>query len=128
VVYRIALLTLAATMFAVVLATMTATNTVPSSNVGSLVQSTGANDLKPSQCSGITLAGIVTGDGASFSGTGNNDLILGGPSANNIRGNGGVDCIVGGAGNDTLRGGGGPDVCIGGPGTDSFVSCSTAIQ
>jgi Ca2+-binding RTX toxin-like protein len=128
VVYRIALLTLAATMFAVVLATMTATNTVPSSNAGSAVQATGANELKPSACSGITVTGIVTGDAASFLGTGNNDLILGGPSNNNIRGNGGVDCILGGAGDDNLKGGGGADVCIGGPGNDTFNSCAVAIQ
>jgi Ca2+-binding RTX toxin-like protein len=128
VVLRIGSITLAATIVAVVLAVATATNSVPSSNLSSGVQATGANELKPPQCAALNLTNIVTGDGATILGTGANDLILGGPSNNTLRGNGGTDCMLGGGGNDSLRGGGGADVCIGGPGTDTFNSCSTAIQ
>jgi hypothetical protein len=115
-------------LIAVVTAAATATNTVPASNADQLSQATGANQLKPAQCAALTLTNIVTGDGATVTGTAGNDLMLGGPSNNTLNGNGGTDCILGGAGNDSLRGGAGNDVCIGGPGTDTFNSCATQIQ
>jgi Ca2+-binding RTX toxin-like protein len=113
---------------AVVMAAATATNNVPTSNADQLSQGTGANELKPAACAGITLTTIVTGDGATVNGTAGNDLILGGPSNNRLNGNGGTDCMLGGAGNDNLRGGAGNDICIGGPGTDTFNSCATQQQ
>jgi Ca2+-binding RTX toxin-like protein len=128
VVLRVGLLTLAATIVAVVLAVATATNSVPSSNLSSAVQPTGANELKPPQCAALNLTNVVTGDGAVVNGTTGNDLILGGPSNNKLNGKGGTDCILGGGGDDDLRGGSGADVCIGGPGTDTFSNCSTTIQ
>jgi len=86
------------------------------------------NDVKPSACAGITLAGITTGSGTVNDGSGSN-LVLGSAVIDAIRGNNGNDCIVGGAGNDNLRGDGGTDVCIGGGGTDTFnSSCETQLQ
>ena len=102
-------------------------NTVPSSRVENISQPITPNDLKPTQCT-MTIDRIVDADG-NVRGSGNNDLILGGPGNDTITGRGGNDCILGGGGNDYIDGGaGGSDVCIGGPGTDTFNRCETAIQ
>jgi Ca2+-binding RTX toxin-like protein len=113
---------------AIAIGMFTATNTVPSSNVGQQQVPINANALKPAACSALNLTTLVVGP----NGTAANDLILGPSTAATLNGNGGIDCIVGGGGNDTLNGNGnGPgnnDVCIGGPGTDTFKKCKTTIQ
>jgi Ca2+-binding RTX toxin-like protein len=106
---------------------LTGSNTVPASKAGKSASSVGSNDVKPSDCSGITVSVTTTGSGV-FSGTTADELILGGAAADTISGLTGNDCIVGGGGNDTIDGGLGTDVCIGGPGTDTFVSCETQVQ
>lgn len=113
---------------AIAIGTFTATNTVPSTNVGQQRLPIDANALKPGPCSALNLTALVVGT----NGTTGNDLILGPSTASTLSGNGGIDCIVGGGGNDTINGNGSGagagDVCIGGPGTDTFKKCKTTIQ
>ena len=86
------------------------------------------NDLKPPQCSGITVTNLVTGSG-NINGTSGNDLILGSSGVDKISGGPGDDCLVGGGGNDDLSGKPGTDVCIGGPGTDTADgTCETTYE
>ena len=101
-----------------------ATNPVPGSRTGRIVQSIGADNLKPAACAGITLTTLISG----VTGTSGNDLLLGTSAANTMNGAGGNDCILGGGGNDAITGGAGTDVCIGGPGTDTFTTCETTVQ
>ncbi len=111
---------------AIAIGTFTATNTVPSTNVGRQQFPIDANALKPAACSALNLTTLVVGT----TGTAGNDLILGPSTASALIGNGGRDCIVGGSGNDVITGNGltAGDVCIGGPGTDVFATCQTTIQ
>ena len=102
-----------------------ATNTLPASKAGRSQTSIGADTLKPSSCSAITLTNLVTG----ISGTASADLLLATAAADTITAAGGNDCILGGGGNDTINCGAGIDVAIGGPGTDTFnANCETQIQ
>jgi hypothetical protein len=100
------------------------TSTVSSSNASRYSATIGANTLKPSSCSALTLSTTVRG----VTGTSGNDLVLATASADVISAGGGNDCVLGGGGNDTIDGGSGTDVCIGGPGTDTFLNCETQIQ
>ncbi len=102
---------------------------VPATSAGTHTVGQGANDLKPSQCSGITLTAVVSGSGVITGGAAS-ELITGGSGVDSITGDDGDDCILSGGGDDTLRGSAGTDVCIGGPGTDSFPDgdCETEIQ
>jgi Ca2+-binding RTX toxin-like protein len=111
---------------AIAIGAFTATNTVPSSNVGRQQVPINANALKPAACSALNLTSLVVGT----SGTGGNDLILGPSAGSTLVGNGGSDCIIGGGGNDVITGNGvtAGDVCVGGPGTDVFALCQTQIQ
>jgi Ca2+-binding RTX toxin-like protein len=107
---------------------VTATNTVASSRADDVAESMDVNDVKPSQCSAITLNRILTGAGVIIDANGNASLILGSAGIDTISGRNRDDCIVGGAGDDAINGGGGTDVCIGGPGTDTFVNCTATYQ
>jgi Ca2+-binding RTX toxin-like protein len=99
-------------------------NTVPVTHAEDVVRSIGPNELKPSACSGIALTATVVGT----SGTGANELVLGGPSVDSILAMGGNDCVLGGGGADVIDGGPGNDVCLGGPDLDSFLGCETQVQ
>lgn len=133
--------TLALLISVVATSTLTASNSVPATNLGEDVRSITANDVKPVECAGITLTTIVT------DGTNANDLVLGTGAGESLRGRRGDDCMLGGGGDDTLRGNrendvllgqGGDDrlsggletdVCYGGPGFDTFDgSCETQVQ
>jgi Ca2+-binding RTX toxin-like protein len=92
------------------------------------VQATGANDVKPSQCAGLTLTVVVNAAGTYTAPNGVNGLLLGSSGIDRITGRNGNECIVGGGGADIINGGNGTDVCIGGPGTDTFSNCETQIQ
>lgn len=128
-----------------VFSAVAASNTMPSVRADEDSFSISADDLKPPECSGITLTNIVD-IGAGETGTPANDLILGTDKADaEIRGGAGDDCILGGKGNerqrigtdwapglygeegdDVLIGGeGNNDYCDGGPGTDLYYSCET---
>jgi len=111
---------------AIAIGAFTATNAVPSSNVGRQQVPIDANALKPAACSTLNLTNLVVGT----NGTAANDLILGPAAGSNFNGNGGADCMVGGAGKDKFTGNGprAGDVCIGNGGTDNFTRCTTAIQ
>lgn len=106
---------------------VTATNTVPASQLGQRVLTTTPNALKPSACSATNVTTKVVGNG-TFSGTNGANLIASGAGSDSISALGGNDCILGGAGDDTIDGGAGTDICIGGPGTDNFRNCETVIQ
>ncbi|RME88280.1 MAG: hypothetical protein D6770_07400 [Anaerolineae bacterium] len=109
------------------LSALTASNTVPVSGAGDTTYAIDPNDLKPPECSGITLQTIVN-IAAGDTPTNNNDLILGTSGSDLIFGLGGDDCILGGGGDDGLiifffaipflYGNGGNDVILGGPGDD----------
>jgi hypothetical protein len=79
---------------------LTASNSVPASRAGSSVRAITAAALQPAFCrtNGITPTGIVSGAGATVTGTAGADLLIGsGGVAQNLVGNGGNDCIVAGA-------------------------------
>src|SRR4051812_27809030 len=104
----------------------TASNVVPGSRLGQIVQPITVNDLKPPACAGITLTSLVTGSGI-FAGTVGADLILGGAGVDTITGNNGDDCILGGGGLDQLSDNGGNDVCIAGRGGATYASCESQL-
>jgi hypothetical protein len=108
-------------------AILTATNTVPSTQIGQAGAGIGPDSLKPGACSGISLSATTSGAGA-FSGSGASELVSGSGGADTISALGGNDCVVGGGGDDTIDGGPGADVCIGGGGTDAFIDCETEVQ
>jgi Ca2+-binding RTX toxin-like protein len=107
----------------------TAANTVSESFLDDQTTSITPNDLKPNECNGITVAGIID-LGAGNSPTGNNDLVLGTTGGDSVDSLGGNDCVLGGGGNDRrfflfipipgLAGGPGDDVILGGPGNDAL--------
>jgi len=150
--WRIPIISLLALIFILVLLNVfgafTAANTVPNTRADKDSIGTTANQLKPSECDGITLTNIVD-IGAGETGTRENDLILGTDKADReIRGKAGDDCILGGKGNERQKSGnkwipgiyggrgndviiGGPgrkDMCDGGAGDDTFYSCETEIN
>jgi len=110
---------------AVVLA---ASNTVPSSKAGRLVQTITPAALEPSFCTthGITATTLVTGATATVTGTSGADLLIGrGGLAQNLVGNGGNDCIVAGgvpAGKTTTLSPsvGTQSACVKGPGPGTY--------
>ena len=108
----------------------TAANTVPTGKVSNTAQAITVNDLKPADCSAITLTTITTfSGGGTHQATSAAELILGDSVAQSIHGQSGDDCILAGGGDDTLFGGNDIDVCIGGPGNDTLkTSCETQIQ
>jgi Ca2+-binding RTX toxin-like protein len=106
---------------------VTGANVVPATHAGVSTRATGPNDVKPSDCNGITVSARVSGSGI-ITGTAANELVLGSSAIDTISGLGGDDCAVGGGGGDVIDGGLGVDVCVGGPGTDTFVSCETQLQ
>ncbi len=123
----VALLVLAATI-ACSAVVITASNSVPATNLLDQQNDPSWITLAPPQCSSLALVGFVTGNG-NLTGTNAAQLMLGRGANQTIQGKNGNDCLLGGGGNDSLNGGGGTDVCIGGPGTDSFTaSCETQIQ
>jgi Ca2+-binding RTX toxin-like protein len=99
-----------------------ATNTVPSTRADEASAGIGTNAVKPYACSGLYLAGTISGSG-TITGTAGNDLILGTSGADTIDGLGGNDCIVGGGGDDLIAGGEGTDICLGGGGSNTFLDC-----
>jgi Ca2+-binding RTX toxin-like protein len=116
---RVGLLALVGVLLGSLITALAATNIVPVTRAGHNLLSIGANDLKPADCSGITVTTVLSGSGTII-GSGASELVLGGSAADTITAGGGDDCILGGGGNDSIQGQSGTDVCIGGPGTDSF--------
>ena len=107
---------------------LTAANSVAGSRIGHQLIAQGVNDVKPSECDGIVLSAIVSGN-LIVNGTDANELVLGGIGLDTLDGGGGDDCIMGGALGDTLIGGAGNDVCIGGGAIDVFdPSCEVQVQ
>lgn len=126
---RIGVLALVGVLSASLITALTATNSVPATRADHNLLSIGANDLKPTACSGINLTTVVFGS----TGTSSSELILGTSASDTINADDGDDCILGGGGNDSIRGQSGTDVCIGGPGIDTFGildsgGCETEIQ
>lgn len=123
---RVLVLVLVVAVGATAVLALTASNTVPATNVGRQQLGIDANALKPAACSTLDLTNLVVGT----NGTAANDLILGPAAGSSFNGNGGADCMVGGAGKDKFTGNGprAGDVCIGNGGTDNFTKCTTAIQ
>ena len=127
IVWGISVLALTGLVLVSLVFVLTATNTVPSSRAGHSSRPIAANDLKPPECSAITLTNKVAGSG-TINGTGAGDLVAGSAGIDTMNGRNGSDCILGGGGDDSIDGAGGTDVCNGGPGTDAFIRCETVIQ
>jgi hypothetical protein len=100
---------------------------VPPTKLDHITRSVRANDLKPTNCTGIDLRRVVAGSG-TVRGSRDNDLVLASPASDSVDGQEGDDCLVAGGGNDVLTGGPGSDVCLGGPGSDAFSSCETTVD
>jgi Ca2+-binding RTX toxin-like protein len=126
---RLSWLGFLALILAGIVSAFAAANSVQPSGAADRTFPIAPNDLRPPQCSGITLTNLVVGSGP-LDGTNQNDLILGSSGPDTIRGRQGNDCILGGGGDDDLRGDqGASDVCIGGPGTDTADnSCETTSE
>jgi Ca2+-binding RTX toxin-like protein len=107
---------------------LTASNTVPATNLLTQVNNPTLPVVAPVDCNSIVVTTLFTGLGATLNGGATADFILGGPAAQTIGGKNGDDCILGGAGNDAITGGAGTDICSGGPGTDTFVTCEVTVQ
>ena len=106
----------------------TASNSVANSHIGEDLVAQNVNDVKPSECGGLTLTAVVSGT-LVVNGTDASELVLGGIGLDTVDGKGGDDCIMGGALGDTLVGGPGNDVCIGGGGTDVLdLTCEIQVQ
>lgn len=141
---RIAVVTGTSVVLLSALPAVTANNPVPVTYASDTTSAISADNLKPSECSGITLtakitaspwtggaaAELIVGTNGANTATGNggDDCILGGAGIDALRGNGGNDVLIGGDGDDTLTGGAGTDVCYGGAGVDTFATCETQIQ
>ena len=112
---------------------MGAANGVPVSSKLDAAMALTAEQLKPPECGGVSLANVVIGSG-TIAGSSGNDLILGSSELDTIRGadpavlgSDGGDCILGGSGNDTIYGdgtlwglwGSSDDVILGGAGNDA---------
>jgi Ca2+-binding RTX toxin-like protein len=121
---RILLISLAFMIVLSAIYGLTASNTVPESGLGSQTQVVTAEQMKPAECSTLSLEYIAT----SSTGSTLNDLVTGTSASDSLSGLAGNDCLVGGDGDDTLDGGDGTDVCIGGGGSDTFVNCETEIE
>ncbi|HET7481496.1 MAG TPA: hypothetical protein VFK89_01415 [Actinomycetota bacterium] len=106
---------------------LAANNTVPPSRAGETSRLADVNDVKPPECSSITLTTRISGAGVIV-GTPGNDLIVGSGGADTITGLGGSDCIQGLSGDDSIDGGADNDVCLGGPGSDTFQACESQTQ
>ena len=120
---RIGVLALVGVLFGSVMTALTATSSVPGTRADHNLISIGANELKPTACSGITLTAV-----ANVNGTAASELVLGTSGGDTMDGAGGDDCILGGGGIDSITGSSGTDVCIGGPGVDLFFTCETQVQ
>jgi hypothetical protein len=118
-VFRTLVLALLAMILAVAAFTITATNSVQSSNLGEQNQATGLYEVEPAACrnNGINPTRLIIappGVGTT-NGTSGSDLILSsGGGGTKIDGGGGGDCLVAASATDTLKGGadkGAVDVC-----------------
>lgn len=105
----------------------TATSSVSPSGAGQDGSPIGPNEVKPSECSSVTLTNIAAGTGTVAGGAGA-DLVVAGAGSDALEGRDGDDCLVSGGGDDTLDGGPGTDICLGGPGTDEFIGCEAQSQ
>jgi len=97
----------------------TASNTVPSTNVGTYTHSIGAADLKPAACTGTVTAIVnVPSGGTAFNVATAGNLILGSSGNDDVHGNANsYNCFVGGgpvsSNGDKFNGPGtGGDQCI----------------
>lgn len=128
---RLTFILLAGFIIYSVLLAVAANNVVPLTHLTDQSSAMTANDLKPSDCSAISLTAILfcpTGGGAC-AGTDASELVIGSTADDDIESGKGDDCILSGGGNDSLKGEKDIDVCISGPGTDSFhPSCESSIQ
>jgi Ca2+-binding RTX toxin-like protein len=117
---RLAILGALSILLAGTMAAYATANTVPQTRMDLDTVAINANALKPSACSALNLANIVTGSG-TLNGSGVNDLILASAGVDTLNGAGGTDCLVAGSGNDTLSGGAGADILLGGDGDDNLL-------
>lgn len=87
----------------------------------------GLNDIKPAECSTVTVDKLVSGDTSpSITGTDANELVLGSDQTFTFDGGLGNDCLISRiAGPVTMSGGDGIDVCVGNAETTFDASCET---
>jgi hypothetical protein len=91
---------------------LTASNTVPTTNIAQLTQSITPAQLAPSECSSLNVTSVVGGTG-TVNATASHQLVLGSSAVDTLGDTFGSDCLVGGAGSDTFNGKkNGGDLCI----------------
>ena len=81
---------------------------------------TPGNNTSSASISTVSCTIVVSGGVTSVFGTPGNDVICGGPGAEDISAVGGDDVVFGGGGNDRLSGGEGNDTLFGGDGNDQL--------
>ncbi len=113
----IVVLALTATM----VASFTATTTVPTSNAGASKQVLAIPQLAPAGCSSLALTGLVQ-DSGKFSNSRSNVLILGSTGSDTITDTGADNCIIAGGGTNTVTGTS-SDICITGPTLATAAAC-----
>ncbi len=113
-----------AAIAASLVATFTASNTVPRSNAGSSLQPRLLSQLAPTGCASLNLTAIVQGSGA-FANARSNVLVLGGSGSDTITDTGSGNCIVPGGGSDNVTGTA-TDICISGPTLNVAAPCPLA--
>ena len=92
---------------------LTASNNVPTSNIGRSAQARQIAQLTPAGCAGLSLTTMVQKSG-TFSNSASHVLLIGSKNADRITDIGQYNCIVGGGGTDTVTASL-SDVCIIGP-------------
>jgi signal peptidase I len=106
---------------------ITASTSVPVSNVGQSIRARQFVELSPAGCSSLTLSTLVNGSG-TVTNNASNALILGSAGVDHITDNGQDNCIVGGGGKDQVAGTP-TDVCIIGPTVGAkYTKCTTSAQ
>ncbi|MDA0264991.1 MAG: hypothetical protein O3A93_00150 [Chloroflexi bacterium] len=123
---KVSLATLLVLAIGSVAVVFTASNTVPPTSAGMSIISVGPNEIKPRECSGITVTNIVIVTDGLQTGTAFNDLMLGSATVSVLDGGAGDDCIVTGNLAAVITGGLGNDVCIGKI-TSLFDGCESEV-
>lgn len=108
---------------ATLMASFTATNTVPASNAGSSRQALAVSQLAPAGCNSLALVGLVQGAG-TLKNSQSNVLILGSTGSDAITDTGTDNCIIAGGGTNSVTGTP-SDICISGATLQVAAACPT---
>jgi signal peptidase I len=99
---RITIAVIVLTVAATLATSLTASNTVPATKVGTSQNARTIAQLTPSKCSTLTLTSLVFKTAGNSSNTTSNALIIGTSGVETLNDTGNNNCIVGGAGKDAI--------------------------